>query len=119
MGDAAPKRILIVEDEALIAMLLEDMLLSLGFEVVGPAHRIDKAMEIVESSALDAAILDVNVGNSRSYCVAERLKTLGIPYAFATGYGSSGIELSDSAPPVIHKPYQQVEIEAVLKDLLG
>jgi CheY-like chemotaxis protein len=116
MSDAHRSRILVVEDEPLVAMLLEDMLLDLGYEVVGPALRLEKAIEMAETLAFDAAILDVNLGDSRSYCIAKRLGARGIPYAFATGYGSSGLE--EDAAPVVHKPYQQWEIETVLRRLI-
>jgi DNA-binding response OmpR family regulator len=64
MGEKPRCRILIVEDEAMIAMLVEDMVLDFGSEVVGPAAKMDDAMRLAQAAALDAAILDVNVGGS-------------------------------------------------------
>lgn len=111
------KRILIVEDEPLVAMLIEDMMESLGFEVVGPALRFDEALGLVESEALDAAILDVNLGDRRSYPIAERLEAKGVPFAFATGYGSAGIEWNGTAP-VIRKPFERQAVRSALGNLL-
>ncbi|WP_284734641.1 response regulator [Sphingosinicella terrae] len=105
-----------VEDEPLVAMLLEDMLVDLGFEVVGPALRFDRAMELAAAEAIDAAILDVNLGSHRSDAVAAALRERGVPFLYATGYGSGGVAAGDAA--VIRKPFQQDQIASALARLM-
>ncbi|HEX9932419.1 MAG TPA: response regulator [Allosphingosinicella sp.] len=119
MGGARHKRILIVEDEPIVALALQDMLEDLGYEVIGPAFRVPPALALAESEAIDAAILDVNMGDGDSYGVAERLRARGIPYLFATGYGREGLEPGHEETPVLQKPYRDAQVEAELKRMLG
>jgi DNA-binding response OmpR family regulator len=118
MHDGARKRILIVEDEPLVAMLLEDMLTDLGFDVAGPALRLERGLELASSDELDAAILDVNLGGSRSYEVAEALRERGVPFAFATGYDELDSDDQEQVP-IVRKPYRQDQIKEVLRQLIG
>lgn len=118
MGDAESRRILVVEDEPLVAMLLEDILLDLGFDVIGPALRLERALELARSETVDAAILDVNLGGDRSYAVAETLGRRDIPYAFATGYGSPGMTGSVDVP-VLRKPFERDSVRRVVAELFG
>ena len=118
MNAAQRRRILIVEDEPLVAMLLEDMIIDLGHEVVGPALRLETAFDLVDAERLDAAILDVNLGSGRSYSLAEKLAAKRIPFAFATGYGSPGMNWEERVP-VLRKPFEQKAVNAVVADLLG
>ena len=118
MSRIAGKRVLLVEDEALIAFALEDMLLVLGAEVVGPAHRLDEAVALALTSELDAAILDVNLNEQRSYAVADELARRGIGFVFATGYGEGGVRWGDGTPVVLAKPYRRDQVEAALTGLL-
>jgi CheY-like chemotaxis protein len=118
MVESRRKRILIVEDEPLVAKLLEDFVVELGFDVVGPALRLEAAVELVDSETVDAAILDVNLGNCRSYPLAERLMAANIPFAFATGYGAHGFDTPEHVP-LIRKPFERDSIGAVLSDLLA
>jgi len=90
MPDKPRCRILVVEDEAMIAMLVEDMVLDFGSEVVGPAARMEEALRLASHANLDAAILDVNVGGAVVFPVADVLRGRGVPIIFATGYGSGG-----------------------------
>ena len=113
------KRILIVEDEALVAMLLEDMVLALGLEVVGPESQLEHALAIAESEPLDAAVLDINLNGNSSYEVADALRHRGIPYAFATGYGHSGVNPAHAGVPVLSKPYSSEDVTRTLAALLG
>ncbi len=106
MGWLKGKRILVVEDEALIAVMVEDMLVDMGAEVVGPAATIDDAVELARNEALDAAVLDVNVRGQRIDPVADTLMARGVPVLFATGYGE--VKLASGAQAtVIDKPYTQ------------
>jgi CheY-like chemotaxis protein len=98
-------RILIVEDEMTIALLLEDMVVDLGHEAAALAMRLPQAMELAETTQLDLAILDVNLDGRMSFPVAEVLARRGVPFLFATGYGSGGIEAPYRDRPVIRKPF--------------
>ena len=86
---SAKRRILIVEDEALVAMQLEDMLAELGHEVAASCARLDEAGATARTTACDAAVLDINLSGQKSFPVAEALKSRGVPFFFATGYGVS------------------------------
>jgi CheY-like chemotaxis protein len=118
MGGAGDKRILIVEDEPIVAISLQDMLEDLGYEVVGPAFRVPAALALAAGEAIDAAILDVNMDGADSYCVAERLRERGIPYLFATGYGREGLEPGHENAAVLQKPYREAQVDAALRSLL-
>lgn len=100
------RRILVVEDEALIAVMVEDMLTELGSIVLGPAATIEQALALVGSQEIDAAVLDVNVRGERIDPVAEALAARGVPVLFATGYGEVRLA-SGAAATVIDKPYTQ------------
>lgn len=113
------RRILIVEDEPIVAIALQDMVEDLGYEVAGPAFRVAAALLLAEQGGFDAAILDVNMGDAESYCVAERLRAAGIPYLFATGYGREGLAPGHEEAIVLRKPYRETEVAAALKALLG
>lgn len=112
------KRILVVEDEALISVMVTDMLSELGMLIVGPAARISTAIKLAETEAIDAALLDVNVRGERIDPVAEILFTRGIPVLFATGYGEVTLSSGRSAP-VIDKPYTQEKLIRGLAAALG
>lgn len=112
-------RILVVEDEAIIAMLIEDMLSDLGCVSVGPAYSTEQALELIQSEQFDAAILDVNLGGQRTTPVAQALLSRGIPFVFATGYGPAGIAEDFSENIVLTKPFEQIELECALKRLFS
>ena len=107
-------RILVVEDEAAISLLLEDMLLDFGCEVIGPAARLSAALEAVSRESLDIAILDVNVAGEPIYPVAEALDARKIPFVFSTGYGSAGIKDAFRNRPVLQKPFAQNDLKQKL-----
>lgn len=113
------KRILVIEDEPIVAIALHDVLEELGYEVVGPAFRLAAARTLAETEPLDAAILDVNMGDGDSYDVARFLRARGVPYAFATGYGREGLEPGHETVPVLQKPYHEGQVEEALNILLG
>ncbi len=113
------KRILVVEDEAIVAMLIEDILADHGAAVVGPAARIERAMELAEGEAIDAAVLDVNLAGATTAPVAERLRARGIPFAFATGYGASGLPAGFEGSPLLQKPFQERDLTETLVRTLG
>nr|WP_152712883.1 response regulator [Microvirga tunisiensis] len=107
-------RILVVEDEAAISLLLEDMLLDFGCEVVGPAARLSAALDAVAREQVDLAILDVNVAGEPIYPVAEALAQRSIPFVFSTGYGSAGIRDAFRDRPVLQKPFAQHDLKQKL-----
>ncbi|WP_082537240.1 MULTISPECIES: response regulator [unclassified Aureimonas] len=107
-------RVLVVEDEMMIAMLVEEMVQDLGHTVVGVAMRLETALELAREADIDLAVLDVNLGDAKSFPVAAILRARGIPFLFATGYGRKGIveEFADSV--VLNKPYQTTDLEKAL-----
>jgi CheY-like chemotaxis protein len=99
------RRILVVEDEMFVAMLVEDLLAELGCQVVGPAASVAQALQLLDGSDLDGALLDVNLGQEKVYPVAEALRRTQIPYVFVTGYGVAGLERAYRNDPTIQKPF--------------
>lgn len=94
---------LLVEDESLIAMLAEDMLLDLGCEVV-VAMRFDRALNHARTERFDLAVLDINLGDARSYPIADLLHERGVPFLFATGYDPAVVPPPHGAVAVCQKP---------------
>ena len=103
------KRVLIVEDEAIVAMLVEDGLLDAGAKVIGPAASLDEALQLIEVAASDGglhgAILDLNLNGEFVLPVADKLAAMGVPFLFATGYGEDGNRGDHAAKPMLHKPF--------------
>lgn len=97
-------RILVVEDEVLIAMLLEDLLQELGCVVVGTAANVAQALALLAATKPDAAVLDVNLGAGRVYPVADALNQAAIPFVFITGYGQRGLIEAFRGHASIKKP---------------
>jgi CheY-like chemotaxis protein len=99
-------RVLVVEDEALVAMMLQSYLEELGCEVAAVASRLGEALEILVSLVeIDLAVLDVNLAGEMSFPVAELLRSRGIPFLFATGYGTDGLPEELRNVPVLSKPF--------------
>lgn len=113
MGTYHGLRILYVEDEGLIAMLVEDMLRDLGFDVV-LAMRLDAGLRLAREADIHAALLDLNLGQGFSYPIADMLLGRGIPFLFATGYGHGGVETAYRTCPVLQKPF---DIDALAEAL--
>ena len=113
----ARRRVMVVEDEILIGMLLEDMLGDLGYEVAATASRVDEAAKLARDIQIDAAILDVNLNGQEVYPVAEILVGRGIPFVFATGYGERGLPSAYQKSPTLQKPFQQETLERQLAGL--
>src|SRR4051794_32306666 len=100
------QRVLLVEDELMIRMLLEDMLGELGHTVAAEAGRLDEAVAAVEAGGFDVAILDVNLNGTSIVPVAEALTAKGTPFVFATGYGEQGVPEGFRQSPTLKKPFQ-------------
>lgn len=107
-------RLLLVEDEALIAMMAEDLIEALGHRVVLTVATLGEGQMACAGHDFDAALLDVNLNGESSMALAAALKSRGCPFAFTTGYGAGGIESAHADKPVLTKPYALAELEAVL-----
>ena len=110
-----PLRILVVEDEMTIALLIEDMLVDLGHQVVALAMRLPSALEWAQSADIDFAILDINLDGSQSFPVADVLSARGVPFAFASGYGSSGLNADYRQHTMIRKPFDLEALERAIE----
>jgi CheY-like chemotaxis protein len=112
-------RILVVEDEFLVAMELETMLQDLGGVVIGPLGSLDDAVACAREEALDAALLDVNVGGRLVTPVADALAAREIPFVFCTGYDAASLPGRHAAAPILMKPCQPHELKNALLTSLG
>ncbi len=113
------QRVLVVEDEALIAMLTCDYLEELGCSIVGPVATADKALAAIEGEPVDLAVLDVNLGNGRtSFPIAKALSERSTPFMFVTGYGSSGAREEFPDARVLAKPFSDAQLAKELAALL-
>lgn len=116
----AGRRVLVVEDEMMIAMLVEDMLSELGCAVVGPVHALDDALDLARTEVgLDAALLDVNLAGQPVFAVADALREKGVPAIFSTGYGDAGLREVDRGAPVLQKPFRAGDLARALSAALG
>jgi CheY-like chemotaxis protein len=118
MNARETSRILVVEDEVLISMLLEDMLSDLGYAVAATASRVDEALALAEHIEADAAILDVNLAGEAVFPVADALARRAIPFVFATGYGERTLPVPHKERPTLQKPFEQSALERELANLL-
>jgi CheY-like chemotaxis protein len=114
----AGKRVLLAEDEAILAMSAEDVLVRLGCTVVGPAFSAANALELARVELLDAALLDINMGDGASFPVAKVLREKQVPFCFATGYGAAGVPAELSHVPVLQKPYSEEALAQMLSGLM-
>ncbi|MFO1060348.1 MAG: response regulator [Dongiaceae bacterium] len=113
------RRILVVEDELLIALDLAAMIGELGHEVVGPVARVAQAIGLAKRERLDAAILDVQLrGGERSYPVADWLISHGVPVVFCTAYGDEGLDAAYAACSLLRKPFANAQVGAALARVL-
>jgi PAS domain S-box-containing protein len=117
-ADLSGLRVLIVEDAALLAMELDSALTDAGAQTVGPAYELAEALELVEQP-LDAAVLDANLNGHMVTPAAERLKALGVPFLFATGYGEAAGAPTGFGAPIVRKPYEVGAVVAAVAQLVG
>ena len=113
------KRVLVVEDEMLVAMLVEDTLQELGCEVVGPVPSVSKALNATRTEVFDVALLDVNLAGQKVYPVAEALEERGIPFVLLSGYGQYAIPAGRTHWRVCSKPFTLNALSAALIDSLA
>jgi PAS domain S-box-containing protein len=106
-------RVLLVEDEALVAMMIQETLAGFGFEVVGPISTASEALTSARESHVDAAVLDINLGDGLVYTVAEILSKRGVPFVFVTGYDADSVDTRFSGVPILQKPIERDMLEKI------
>lgn len=115
----ATPRVLVVEDEYLIRMLLEDMLAEIGYELAAGVGTVAEASELAASGDFHVAILDVNVDGREIYPVADILAGRGVPFVFVTGYGEHSLPEPYRDRPALQKPFQADQLRTTLAGLLA
>lgn len=115
----SPIRVLIIEDEAIIAMTTEDMVEDLGHHVVGTAATLRAALAAVDAGGFDVALLDINLNGEPSMPVAGRLEAAGVPFVFTTGYGSAGPNGAFADAPLLAKPYRSADLANAISAAIG
>jgi CheY-like chemotaxis protein len=112
------RKVLLVEDEVIVAWLLEDMLSDLGCAVVGPAGSVGQALAMIDAEDIDVAVLDVNLNGETSYPIADALVARSVPFVFSTGYHKEGLLDGYRIFPALQKPYHVSELAQILTKLL-
>lgn len=113
------RRVLVVEDEMLVLMLIEDMLADLGCDSVTTASTVDQALAAIDAHTFDAAMLDMNLNGHKSYPVADALDVRGVPFFFATGYSGHDMKEGYRDRPIIMKPFDDEDLNKVFTRLLA
>ena len=112
-------RVLVVEDEMTVAMLIEDMVSELAYDVAAVVPRLEDAMRLLDSESFDLAMLDVHLNGKTVFPFAAELQARGIPFLFATAYGPRGIPAEFQDHLVLQKPFGPVELRRALMNLSG
>jgi DNA-binding response OmpR family regulator len=110
-------RVLLIEDEYLVALLLGDMLTDLGHQVIGPIAQLGQALTAAREQDVDLGILDVNLGEGNSFAVASALRDRGVPIVFSTGYDSSPFIDDFPEAMTLQKPFQQIDLEKMIDEV--
>jgi CheY-like chemotaxis protein len=118
-ADLAGVRVLVVEDEMLVSLLIEDVLTESHCVVIGPFDQVPTALEAARTLALDVAVLDVNLAGTMVYPVAEMLSARGIPFLLLSGYGSEAIPPEHPTWTVCSKPFRPEHLIGMLGDQLA
>jgi CheY-like chemotaxis protein len=113
------RRVLVVEDEMMVLMIVEDMLADLGCESVTAAGTVDQALALIDAQVFDAAMLDMNLKGNQSHAVADALAARGVPFIFSTGYSGHDMSEGYRDRPVLEKPFAYEELVEVLTRLLS
>lgn len=117
-GGIAQSRILIVEDEPLIALMLADMLADLGYQVAASVTQVAEALTVLTDVTIDIALLDVNIGAQKIDPVADLLAARGTPFIFTTGYGNAGVPANYADRAILQKPFHINDLEKILQNEL-
>ena len=112
------RKVLVVEDEMMIAMLIEDMLDEFGCKLVGLATNVPRALDLIGKEPVEIAVLDLNLDGQDTYAIADALQRKNVPFIFATGYGSTGLRQEYGNRPVLQKPFQARDLETALTEAL-
>lgn len=112
-------RLLVIEDEAMVAFLIEDMLVEMGHEIGAVASRMQQALDLARTGTFDFAIIDVNLDGQPSYPIADVLRERGIPFVFATGYGTKGLDARFVGTPTLTKPFVLADLQKLLPEILN
>jgi CheY-like chemotaxis protein len=110
------RRVLVVEDEVIVGMLVEDMLQELGYEVAALSTHLDQAVELARDIDVDFAVLDLNLNGRLSYPAADMLRRRGVPFIFATGYGAKILVPPYAGTPTLQKPFHLDDLRRILAD---
>jgi two-component SAPR family response regulator len=113
--DVTGCRILVVEDEMLIALQIEEVVVKLGCDVVGPTGKLETALQLANEGKFDAAVLDVTIRGGKVYSVAEQLLARGIPFVLASGYGDWALPETLKNRPRMMKPFTATALEEQIK----
>lgn len=113
------RRLLVLEDDYLVALDVQQMIEDLGGIVVGPVGRLDQARELVRAEQLDGAVLDVNLDGTTSYALARELRGSGVAVVFLTGYESESLEEEFRGVPRVGKPLDANAGARLLRDAFG
>jgi DNA-binding response OmpR family regulator len=106
-------RVLLVEDEALVAMMIQETLTEFGFQVLGPLSTASEALAAARERSIDAAVLDINLGDGLVYTVAEILAERGVPFVFVTGYDADSVDSRFSGIPILQKPIERESLQRI------
>jgi CheY-like chemotaxis protein len=112
------RRVLVVEDELLLVMMIEDMLADLGCEAVVTAETVDEALTLIDEQVFDAAMLDMNLNGQASHLVAEALVARGVPFIYSTGNNGGNMKPGFEDCPVLRKPFKYEQLVEILTTLL-
>jgi CheY-like chemotaxis protein len=113
-------RVLVLEDETIVLLMIEDLLDDLGCHVVGPASTVPEALALAEAGGFDAALLDLNLGRGEtSYTVADMLAARHVPFAFVTGYSADVLVAPHQGRPILQKPFWGDALSNVLQRLIA
>jgi len=113
------RRVLLVEDEPIVAWLLKDMLVDFGCSVVGPAADVNQALAMIDAESIDVAVLDVNLRGQMSYPIADVLVARGVPFVFSTGYDKDRLLDGYRTFPALQKPFHRSDLGDTLAKLLA
>jgi PAS domain S-box-containing protein len=119
LGNGGRKRVMLVEDETLVGMMMRDMLVELGLFVIGPICSMEEARHALEGQSYDCAILDLNLNGEMVYSIADHFERRGTPFAFVTGYGSESLDRRFAHVPLMQKPIVREMLAAFVRTHLA